>query len=84
MYYSFNIFFTSSHLSPIAVGGDRFGAWLTKTYESKWELFVKSNVKNTVNYELVYQSENYPEPKFLWNKAKDIYTKDRGLNSWGL
>ena len=71
-------------LSPVAVGGDRFGSWLVNKYGSKWELLVKSTNTKSITYNVIQRTEKYPDAKSCWSLAKKKYTEDRGLNSWGI
>jgi len=75
-------------INPVAIGGDRFAAWLTKVYPGDWELLVKratSTRSSASEYDVLFTSEEYPDQKFIWATAKDKYTKDRGLNTfWGI
>jgi hypothetical protein len=76
------------YCSPVAIGGDRFGAWLTKVYPDEWELLVKrpsADRRSKPEYDVIYTSEKNPDPKLIWITAKEKYTKDRGINSsWGI
>jgi hypothetical protein len=62
------------YLSPIAVGGARLGAWLTRIYPGKWEILVKG----TSEYEVISESEKEPEAKVAWNMAKKSYLEKTG------
>ena len=75
------------NISPVAVGGDRFGAWLTKSYPGNWELLVKkveANNRAPQTYDIIYTSDKYPDSKFVWSSAKKKYTSDRGISPWGI
>lgn len=61
-------------LQPIAVGGDRMGAWMTKIYPNKWEIFVKGDKE----YNSISISDTEPEPKVAWNLAKKKYLEYTG------
>ena len=71
-------------LSPVAVGGDRFGSWLVTKYGSNWELLVKSVNRKTTTYDVILSTEEYPDAKKCWSIAKKKYTEDRGISSWGI
>lgn len=81
-------FIQTFFISPVAIGGDRFGAWLTKVYPDEWELLVKRpsvDRRSKPEYDVIYASEKYPDPKLVWTTAKEKYTKDRGIDSfWGI
>lgn len=64
-------------LSPVAVGGDRFGAWLTKTASGSWELFVKSRDKKG-DFDLISTSDKEPNPQSAWREAKKQYQQNFG------
>ena len=61
-------------LSPIAVGGSRLGAWLTRVYPGSWEVLVKG----TTEYEVVSVSDAEPPAKDAWNIAKKNYLERTG------
>jgi len=56
-------------LSPIAVSGDRLGAWLVKTYNNPWQILVKSKA----GYESIAQYDREPKPQDAWNYAKKSF-----------
>ena len=61
-------------LSPIAVGGSRLGAWLTRVYPGKWEVLVKG----TTEYDVVSVSDAEPQAKVAWNIAKKSFLERTG------
>ena len=71
-------------LSPVAVGGDRFGAWLAKKYDSDWELLVKSVNSRPITYDVIQSTKNCPDAPSVWKTAKERYIKDRGISQWGI
>lgn len=58
-------------LSPIAVSGDRLGAWLVKTYQNPWQILVKSKL----GYISIGSYENEPKPTDAWNFAKTNFNQ---------
>jgi len=67
-------------LSPIAVNGDRLGAWLCKSSLASpsdlnpWALLVRSNAveaTDNLKYLAVEIYDKEPDPKLVWNAAKD-------------
>jgi hypothetical protein len=86
----YNRFEQALYFSPVAVCGDRLGAWTAKLYNSKWEVLVKSNSqeieitdsrgtnKPSVNYDVVSSSEIEPKPKSTWDLASKIYKSRTG------
>jgi hypothetical protein len=63
-------------LSPIAVGGYRLGAWLTKLYPGPWEVLVKG----PKDYEIVSSTAEEPPAKDAWSTAKQNYQRLNGGN----
>ena len=61
-------------LSPIAVGGSRLGAWLTRVYPGKWEVLVKGSNA----YDVVSVTDVEPEAKVAWNIAKKSFLERTG------
>jgi len=64
-------------LSPVAVGGNRLGAWLAKTASGPWELFVKSKDKRG-DFDLLSTSETEPPPQKAWRAASQQYKSNFG------
>lgn len=61
-------------LSPIAVGGNRLGAWLARVYPGQWEVLVR----NKDGYDLIQTSENEPKATQAWNLAKKAFFEING------
>jgi Domain of unknown function (DUF1995) len=61
-------------LSPIAVGGSRLGAWLTRIYPGQWEVLVKGSTE----YDVVSVSDKEPEAKVAWQIAKKNFLERTG------
>lgn len=61
-------------LSPIAVGGSRLGAWLTRVYPGKWEVLVKG----ATEYDVVSSYDKEPVAKVAWELAKKKYLEKTG------
>jgi len=73
-------------LSPIAVGGDRLGAWLTRVgAESPWEIFVVQRQKQgqvaAAVLECISSTPEEPKPQSAWQLATAKYKQ---LNNQGL
>lgn len=61
-------------LSPIAVGGSRLGAWLTRVYPGKWEVLVRG----ATEYDIVSSYDKEPEAKVAWGLAKKKFLEKTG------
>jgi len=74
-------------LNPIAVGGDRLGAWLVKVgVESPWEIFVVQRQKQgqaaaAEALECISSTPEEPRPQSAWQLATAKYKQ---LNNQGL
>eukprot|EP01041_Mallomonas_annulata_P001579 gene1579-3052_t len=66
-------------LSPVAIGGDRFGAWLARIYPGDWDLLVKDPAAGELS--IISSSINEPNPTEAWNIAKKESSKRTG-GSW--
>lgn len=69
-------FETAFNIRPIALGGDRYAAWVTKSYPNKWLLLVKNTSGG--GYSLKGSYEKEPEPTKVWADAKKVYLDARG------
>jgi hypothetical protein len=61
-------------LSPIAVGGNRLGAWLARVYPGPWEVLVR----NKEGYEVIQTSDQEPKGQQAWNLAKKAFFEING------
>eukprot|EP01038_Epipyxis_sp_PR26KG_P004070 gene4070-5814_t len=57
-------------LSPIAVGGDRLGAWLVNIYPNAWEIIVK---QLNGGYQQISSYNAEPNPQEAWRLAKSAF-----------
>lgn len=69
-------FETAFNIRPIALGGDRYGAWIVKSYPNKWLLLVKNTSGG--GYSLKGSYEKEPDPTKVWSEAKKLYLDARG------
>jgi hypothetical protein len=56
-------------INPIAVSGDRLGAWLSKTYASDWTVLVRERE----GFKVLQTSELEPKPQQAWGDASKAY-----------
>jgi len=64
-------------LNPIAVSGDRLGAWLCKLYNSPWLVLVKANERGS-DFDIISSTEREPDAKTSWAQASSEYKKRTG------
>jgi hypothetical protein len=65
------------HLSPVAVLGDRLGAWTVRAYPDNWEVLLKAPGQS-YKYDVIESSVSEPEAKAAWRRATDEYKKRTG------
>jgi len=60
------------YLIPLSVNGNRFGAWIAKTYSSDlWQLLVRSPKGG---FDIAEKSLNEFNPNVIWKVAKEAYS----------
>jgi len=64
-------------LSPIAVRGDRFAAWLTKVYVAPWQVLLRDKT-TTGSCDVILSSDMSPDATKIWNIAKTEYISRNG------
>jgi len=62
------------YLSPIAVGGVRFGAWLARAAPGPWEVLVRG----PNGYDVVQSTDKEPPAKNAWALAKKAFQERNG------
>ena len=62
------------YISPIAVGGNRFGAWLIKIYPENWNIIL--NTGN--NFELIFNDTEEPKAIAAWNMVNNALQRRQG------
>ena len=64
-------------LQPIAVGGNRLGAWLARCYPGPWEILIRDKA----GYEVIQATDKEPQANAAWNLAKVAFSERNGGNS---
>ena len=64
-------------LSPIAIRGDRFAAWLTKTYLAPWQVLLRDRTAAGA-CDVILSSDTPPDATKAWNAAKTEYISRNG------
>ena len=61
-------------LQPIAVGGNRLGAWLARCYPGPWEILIRDKA----GYEVIQATAKEPQANAAWNLAKKAFSERNG------